>query len=67
MKEILVAKFTDNSRQVSVASLLDASAGYCQRTLVGEPGRIRIQMGKHNRSVMIAGYGTPCVIPLHKQ
>jgi len=28
---------------------------------------IGTQMGKHNRSVMVAVYGAPCVIPLLKQ
>jgi hypothetical protein len=41
------------------------SSGYCQRALVDEPGIIRTQMGKHNRSVMVAVYGTPCAtLPL---
>jgi hypothetical protein len=41
------------------------SAGYCQRALVDEPGIIRTHMGKHNRSVMVAVYGTPCAtLPL---
>jgi hypothetical protein len=50
MREIyLKAKFTDISRQVFHSSLLVVSAGYCQRTVVGELGLIRTQMGKHNR------------------
>jgi hypothetical protein len=28
---------------------------------------VRNQMGKHNRSVMVAVYGTPCAIPSRKQ
>jgi hypothetical protein len=40
MKEILVAKFTDISRQVSPALLLGVSVSYCQRALVGESGMI---------------------------
>jgi hypothetical protein len=64
MKEILVSKIhgqilTENSP----APLLDVCAGYNQRGLLGESGMIRTQMGKHNRSVMVAVYGTPCVIP----
>jgi hypothetical protein len=57
------AKFTAISRQVSPASLLGVSAGYYQRALVDESGRIRTQMGKHNRSVMVSVYGTLCAIP----
>jgi hypothetical protein len=49
------------------ASLLDVSAGYCQRALIGESGMIRAQMGKHSRSVMVAAYEIPCEIPPHKQ
>jgi hypothetical protein len=45
--------------------LLGVFAGYCQRDLVDESGMIRIQMGMHNRSDMVAVYGTPCVIPHH--
>jgi hypothetical protein len=44
------------------ASLLGVSAGYCQRSVLGESGMIRTQMGKHSRSVVVAVYGTPCVI-----
>jgi hypothetical protein len=55
------------SRQVSPALILGVSAGYCQRALVDGTGMIRTQMGKHNRSVMVAVYGTPCVIPPCKQ
>jgi hypothetical protein len=58
------AKFTSFSGQVSTASLPDASAGYCKRALVDELGMIRTQMGKHNRSEMVAVLGTPCAIPL---
>jgi hypothetical protein len=43
------------------------SAGYCQRAPVGESGMIRTQMGKQNTSVMVAVYGTPCVISYVKQ
>jgi hypothetical protein len=51
------------SRQVSPHLLLGVSAGYFQRTLVGESRMIRTWMGKHNRSVMVAMYGTHCAIP----
>jgi hypothetical protein len=39
------AKFTAISYQISPASTLDASAGFCQRALVDELGMIRTQMG----------------------
>jgi hypothetical protein len=52
MKEILSAKFTDISLQVSSAFLLCVSAG-----LVCESEIIKTQLGKHNRSVMVALYG----------
>jgi hypothetical protein len=48
------------SRQVSPASLLDFSAGNCQRAPVDESGIIRTQIWKHNRSEMVAVRGTPC-------
>jgi hypothetical protein len=48
------------------ASLLEVSAGYCQRAVVGESGRIRTQMRKQNRSVMVAVFGMPSAIPAHK-
>jgi hypothetical protein len=67
MKEILVAKFTDISRQVSPASLLGVSTVYRQRVLVGVSEMIRTQIGKHNRPVMVAVYGTPCAIPPPKR
>jgi hypothetical protein len=35
--------------QVSLALLLDISAGNCQRALVDKSGMIRNQTGKHNR------------------
>jgi hypothetical protein len=56
------AKFTIISRQVSPALLPDVSAGYCQKALVDKSGMIRAQMRTHNRPVMVAVYGTPCVI-----
>jgi hypothetical protein len=49
--------------RVSSPSLLGVSAGYCQRAVVGESGMIRTQMGKHNRLIMVAVYGTPSAIP----
>jgi hypothetical protein len=61
MKVILVGKFTDISRQVSPPFLLDVSDGYCQRSLVDESGMM------HNRRVMVAVYGTSCVISPRKQ
>jgi hypothetical protein len=62
LKEIflLVGKVHGHFSPSSPASLLDVSAGYCQKALIGESGMIRAQMGKHNRSVMVAVYGTPC-------
>jgi hypothetical protein len=48
----------DISHRVSSSLRLDISAGYCQRALVGDSGMIIIQMGKHNRSVIVAVYGT---------
>jgi hypothetical protein len=45
--------------------LLGVFADYCQRDLVDESEMIRIQMGMHNRSEMVAVYGIPCVIPHH--
>jgi len=57
----------DIFQQVSFALLLGLSAGYCQRALVGESVMIRTQMGKHNRSDMIAVYRMPCAIPPSKQ
>jgi hypothetical protein len=55
MKEILVIKFTDISLLVTATALVD------------ESGIIISQMRKHNRSVMVAVYGTPCAIPPRKQ
>jgi hypothetical protein len=45
------------------ASLLAASAGYCQRPPVDDSVMIRTHMETHNRSVIVAVYGTPCAIP----
>jgi hypothetical protein len=59
--------FTDKiSHQVSPASLLEVSAGNCQRALVDESGMTRIQMGKHNRTEMVTVQGLPCA-PAPKQ
>jgi hypothetical protein len=63
VKEIPVDKIHDISYQVSTAALPGVSASYGQRALVGESLMIRTQMGKNNRSVMVAMYGTPCAIP----
>jgi hypothetical protein len=49
------------------ASLLGVFAGYCQRALASESGMIRTQMGKNNRSVMVAVYETPWTIPPCKE
>jgi hypothetical protein len=57
------AKFTVISRQVSPASLLGVSAGYCQRAVVDESGMIRTQLETHSRSEMVTVLGTPCMIP----
>jgi hypothetical protein len=57
------AKFKDMSRQVSPASLLHASAGNYQTAVVDESEMIRTQMGKQNRSEMVAEHETPCTIP----
>jgi hypothetical protein len=49
-KNTSLEELTDISRQVSPASLLGVFAGICQRALVDESGKIRTQMGTHNRS-----------------
>jgi hypothetical protein len=67
VKKRYLSKLTDISHQVSPDLLLGVSAGYCRRAMVGESGMIRTQMGMHNRSVMVAVYGMPCVIPSCKQ
>jgi hypothetical protein len=55
------------SRQVYPASLIDTSVSYCQKALVGESGMTRTNVGKHNkRSVVVAMYGTTCVISPRK-
>jgi hypothetical protein len=57
----------DISCTLPPASLLGVSAGYCYRSLLGDSGMIRTQIGKHDTSVMIAVYGTPCAIQSLKQ
>jgi hypothetical protein len=57
------AKFTAIFRQVSPASLPDASVGFCQRGLVDELSTNITQMGMSNRSEMTAVLVTPCSIP----
>jgi hypothetical protein len=52
--------------QVSPASVLDVSAGNCQRGLVDESGMIRKQMGMCNKSAVVMAQGSPCV-PTPKQ
>jgi hypothetical protein len=67
MKEIIRSQ---NSRTFMAKLFLlrhKVSAGYCQTAVVGESGIIRTQMGKHNRSVMVAVFGTPREIPPRKQ
>jgi hypothetical protein len=59
----LVGKSVDISRQIYPTSQLGVSAGYCQTAVVDESWMIRAQMGKHNRSVIVAVYRTPCAIP----
>jgi hypothetical protein len=52
MKEMLVGQIQRSYlTRFLPASLLGVFAGYRQRTLVGESGINRNQMGKHNRSV----------------
>jgi hypothetical protein len=63
MKEILCSKKIHISRQVPPDYSLGVTAGYCQRALVDKSGMIRTQIGKHNRSVMVAVYGTSFMIP----
>jgi hypothetical protein len=46
------------------ALLLSVSAGCCQRALLGKLG---IQVGKHNRSVTAAVYGTAWTKPPGKE
>jgi hypothetical protein len=68
MKEILAGKIHGHlSKSFSCFATRCLSSCYGQRALVGEWGVIRTQVGKHNRSVMVAVYGTPCAIPPHTQ
>jgi hypothetical protein len=54
----------DICRQISPASLICVCAGYCQRALEDESAVIRTHIRKHNKSVMVAVYGTPCAVPV---
>jgi hypothetical protein len=56
-------KLTVISGQFLSASLPDISAGICQRSLVGESGMIKTQMGTHNRSENDRSARTLCMIP----
>jgi hypothetical protein len=51
------------SCQFSTASLIDVSAVNFKTALVDESGTIRSQIGTHNKSVMVAVYGTPARNP----
>jgi hypothetical protein len=62
-RDTLLAKFVDISLKVSTVPLLPDLADYCQRAAMDESGMNRARMGKHNRSVIVAVYGTPCGIP----
>jgi hypothetical protein len=62
MKDILVSKFQGHFSQVSPALLLGVAAAYCQKSLVDKSEKITTYMWTHDRSVMIAMYGTPCAI-----
>jgi hypothetical protein len=61
------AKFMAVFHQLSPALLQDVSACYCQTALVHESGMIRIQMGTHDTSQMVAVLGMPCAIPHHNR
>jgi hypothetical protein len=63
MKEIPRRQIQKLFYQVPPALLLGVSADYCQRPFVDESRMIRARMGKHNRSDMVAVYGTPNAIP----
>jgi hypothetical protein len=54
MTEIVVGEIQNISRQVSPASLPAVCAGYCHEVLVDESRMIITQMGKQNRSKMVA-------------
>jgi hypothetical protein len=66
MKEILLGTCRQNLQTFLAkflpASLLGVPAGYCHRAPVGESEMIITQIGKHNRSVMVVVYGTPCAV-----
>jgi hypothetical protein len=64
MKEILVGKVL---AKFLPTSLLGISARYCQIAVVDKSVMIRTKMGKHNKLVMVAVHGTPCVIPPRKE
>jgi proline dehydrogenase len=50
------------------ASLLQVSAGICQRALLDESRMIRTQMGSHNiYKKMVAVHGTLCMTPLRNR
>jgi hypothetical protein len=61
MKEILLRQNSEAiSRQVCPVSLLDVSAGICQRALADGSGIISNQMKTHSISEMVALQGSPC-------
>jgi hypothetical protein len=61
MKEILIGKIHYPFLcQVSLALLLDVSAGNFQRALVYESAMLRNQMGMHSISEMFTMQGPPC-------
>jgi hypothetical protein len=61
---VLPAKFAI-SCQAPPDSLLDVSAGTCQRTLVDELGMIRTQTGHKIDQKMVAIHATLHLIPPH--
>jgi hypothetical protein len=67
MKEIFEGKIHGQFSPSYPASLLGVSAGYCQTALVGKSRIMRNLMVKHNSSVMVAVYATPCSILPRKQ
>jgi hypothetical protein len=60
-------KKTDFFRQVSPTLPLGVATSFRQTALVGVSGIIGAQMGKYNRSVMVAVYVTPFAIPHRKE
>jgi hypothetical protein len=60
MKDIFVGNIHGHFSQSLPASLLGVSVSYCQRTLGGESGMIRTQMGKHIRPVVVAAWDAMC-------